>query len=138
MEASQTQAPNLVEVVKNYLLSIVEEVPGIKALVLDGETTRIVSLACQKSVLLSHEVFLIETIENFSGKQFPYMKAICLLRTTEDNKKLLCQLIKNSTFAEFYLYFTSIPYSMSSQSLMQEIAQSDEHSLVKCVQVWPS
>ena len=133
MEAAPT---NMIEIVKSYILSVLDEVPGIKALILDSETTNIVSLVCPKSILLSREVFLIETIENLHDQSMQYMKGVFLLRATEENKNRLVKLLKVPIFSEYYLYFTNVPYSMSPQTLLQDLAAVDEKSLVKVVQVF--
>lgn len=135
MEATSIQPMNAVDIGKTYILSVIEEVPGIKALVLDAETTSIVSLVCPKSILLSSEVFLIETINNLQSKNLQFMKGIFFLRATEDNKTLLCKMLKNPQFSEYYIYFTNIPYSMSTQTTLHDLAQADEKSVVKIVKV---
>ncbi len=126
---------NLVDVVKTYISTILDEITGIKALILDTETTNIVSLVCPKSVLLSKEVFLIETIENLPDHKMDYMKGVFLLRATEENKNRLIKLLKAPIFSEYYLYFTNIPHSVTPQAMLQDLAVVDEKSVVKSVQV---
>ena len=126
---------NIVEISKSYVLSLLDEIPGIKALILDSETTNIVSLVCPKSMLLSREVFLIETIENIPDHGLQYMKGVFLLRATEENKNRLLKLLKSPVFSEYYLYFTNVPFTISPQTILQELAIVDEKSVVKSVQV---
>ena len=126
--------PNIVNITKTYITTIFEEVPGIKALILDAETINIVSLIYPKSLMLSHEVFYIETIANLPESSMPYMKAIFLLRATEENKAYLVKQLKSPIFSEYYIYFTNIPVGLNSQSMLQELASNDEKSIVKTVQ----
>lgn len=130
MEAKQS----IVDVVKTYINTILDEVPGIKALILDTETMNIVSLLFPKSVMLSREVFLMELVSNLPETPMPYMKAIFLLRATELNRINLIKLLKAPIFSEYYFYFTNIPVGFSMQSMLQELATNDEKSVVKSVQ----
>eukprot|EP01022_Parablepharisma_sp_SALTPOND_P020387 TRINITY_DN370_c3_g1_i1.p1 TRINITY_DN370_c3_g1~~TRINITY_DN370_c3_g1_i1.p1 ORF type:complete len:880 (+),score=79.34 TRINITY_DN370_c3_g1_i1:3525-6164(+) len=130
MEARQS----IIDIVKSYIISILDEVSGIKALVLDAETTNIVSLVCPKSTLLSYEVFLIEKITQLPDYQMPYMKGIFLLRATEENKAHLLRLMKSPIFSEYYFYFTNIPVGLNPQAMLQDLATTDEKSVVKVVQ----
>ena len=125
---------SVIEIVKSYMTSILDDVPGIKALILDAETTNIVSLVCPKSTLLSREVFLIETISNVPSHPMPYMKGVFLLRANEENKARIIALLKSPVFSEYYLYFTNIPAGMNPQAMLQDLAAVDEKSVVKVVQ----
>ena len=55
---------NLVEAVRLYIRRITKEVPGMKALLLDKETTRIISSIYTVSELLTEEIYLVDLIEN--------------------------------------------------------------------------
>lgn len=125
---------SIIDIIKTYINAILDEVPGIKALILDSETMNIVSLLFPKSVLLSREVFLIELIKNLTNYSIPYMKGIFLLRATEPNKALLANLLKFPVFSEYYIYFTNIPVGITTQNMLQDLASSDEKSVVKIVQ----
>jgi len=128
------ESTNIIEIMKSYITSILDDVSGIKALILDTETKDIVSLICPKSMLLSREVFLIETIANLPDHPMPYMKGIFLLRANEENKTHMVRLLKSPIFSEYYLYFTNIPTGLNPQTMIQELATQDEKSIVKVVQ----
>jgi hypothetical protein len=54
---------DVVKAVKTYLLRLIQEVSGMKVLLLDAHTTPIVSLAMTQTELLAHEVYLTDRID---------------------------------------------------------------------------
>ena len=53
--------------------------PHLQVLLLDAETTKIVSTVYSQSEILGHEVYLVECLGNDSGEQLAYMKASWML-----------------------------------------------------------
>jgi vacuolar protein sorting-associated protein 45 len=125
---------SIIDVVKSYINTILDSVSGIKALILDTETMNVVSLLFPKSVMLAHEVFLMELITNLPEYPMPYMKGIFLLRATKMNKTHLIKHLQIPKFSEYHLYFTNIPVEMQMQSILQELAANDAKSVVRSVQ----
>ena len=54
---------DVVKAVKTYLLRLIQEVSGMKVLLLDAHTPPIVSLAMTQTELLAHEVYLTDRID---------------------------------------------------------------------------
>lgn len=54
---------SVVLLLRFYLDKMLKEVPGMKVLILDADTTQIVSTVYSQSEILEHEVFLVETLE---------------------------------------------------------------------------
>ncbi len=52
---SKDSYPNFVQAVRNYTTKMVTCCPGPKALIMDEETVRVVSVAFSRSELLKHE-----------------------------------------------------------------------------------
>jgi len=64
---------------------MLQEVKGMKALILDKETTSIIALIISQSQILKKNVYLIETIENMSQEKMMHLNVIFFVRPTEEN-----------------------------------------------------
>lgn len=73
---------DLVGLVQAYILRALEEAgPGMKVMLLDAETTPIVSLAFAQSALMRQEVFLFERVQEApSQEDLRHLKCIAILR----------------------------------------------------------
>ncbi|GAA5869434.1 hypothetical protein JCM3774_001451 [Rhodotorula dairenensis] len=144
--------------VQAYVDKAITQTRGIKVLLLDQDTTPIVSLATTQSHLLSHEVYLTDRIDNparhalpsaststapgstgaayppASGQRgierLPHLKCVCLLRPTQDSIEACERELKQGRFGSYFLYFTNV----LSKSQIERLAEADEHELVKEVQ----
>ena len=61
-------------VVRYYIEKMLKEVTGMTALLLDSETTRIVSTVYSQSEILEHEVYLVEKLDSDPGEQLLHLK----------------------------------------------------------------
>jgi vacuolar protein sorting-associated protein 45 len=73
--AGKAAQADLVEVVRNYVDKMLKEVPGMKVLLLDAETTRVVSTVFSQSEILEQEVYLVERLDADKGDQLFHLKA---------------------------------------------------------------
>ena len=73
---------DVVAAVQAYILKAIEEAgPGMKVMLLDSETTPILSLAFAQSALMRQEVFLFERLQNQpSQEDMRHLKCIAILR----------------------------------------------------------
>ena len=105
---------NLYKIVEDYFERMLEEVPGMKCLVLDRETMGtisiyslhlkfpgIISLICSQSQILKKNVYLIETMEKASTEKLLHLSVIYFIRPSEDNLYKLANEIKNPRFREY-------------------------------------
>ena len=67
-------AVDLAAVVRGYVERMLREVPGMKALLLDAETTQIVSTVYSQSEILEQEVYLVERLDAESNDQLLHLK----------------------------------------------------------------
>ncbi|KAM3139618.1 hypothetical protein pb186bvf_008263 [Paramecium bursaria] len=109
---------------------ILQEVSGIKCLILDQETTGIVSLIYSQSQILKKDVYLIEKIELQNKTKLQHMKVIYLLRPTQENQKFLIEELKNNRFSEYYIYFTNTINNL----FIEQLAEADKNDIVKQLQ----
>lgn len=65
---------DLVKILRAYVLQMVEEVQGYKALVLDKETMRIVSTLYGRTELADHSVVHIERLDTAGGEGKEHME----------------------------------------------------------------
>ncbi|KAL7442342.1 hypothetical protein ACHAXH_006673 [Discostella pseudostelligera] len=127
---------------------------GMKVLLLDGNTTQILSCVSTQSEILSREVYLVSRLDdparsggvsggsnNFGSNSHSlalheesthigHMKAVCFLRPTEINVGLLVKELSNPTFAEYHIFFSGIV----PPPLLQLLAENDGQERVRQVQ----
>ncbi|GAA5985420.1 hypothetical protein JCM10908_006968 [Rhodotorula pacifica] len=145
--------------VQAYVDKAITQTRGIKVLLLDQDTTPIVSLATTQSHLLSHEVYLTDRIDNparhalpsastFSTaaggaayppaagggqrgiERLPHLKCVCLLRPTQDSIEACERELRQGRFGSYFLYFTNV----LNKRQIERLAEADEHELVREVQ----
>uniref|UniRef100_A0A8C1RVG4 Uncharacterized protein n=1 Tax=Cyprinus carpio TaxID=7962 RepID=A0A8C1RVG4_CYPCA len=75
---------NVTLAVKQYISKMIESSgPGMKVLLMDKETTSIVSVVYTQSEILQKEVYLFERIDSQNRDNMKHLKAICFLRPTK-------------------------------------------------------
>ncbi|KAK0532023.1 vacuolar protein sorting-associated protein 45 [Tilletia horrida] len=116
--------------VGGYIERIVSEVAGIKVLILDADTTPIISTAFTQSALLAHEVYLTDRIDNQARDRMRHLKCCCFLRPSAESIAALVDELRMPKYASYYLYFTNI----LKKSDIERLAEADEHEVVKEVQ----
>jgi Sec1 family len=65
--------------------------------------TPIVSLASTQSILLSHQVYLTDRIDNNNRERMAHMKCVCFLQNSEDSLGALEAELKEPKYGEYYL-----------------------------------
>ena len=65
--------------------------------------TPIVSLASTQSILLSHQVYLTDRIDNNKRERMAHMKCVCFLQNSEDSLGALEAELKEPKYGEYYL-----------------------------------
>lgn len=120
---------------KAYINKIIEESePGMKVLMMDKETTSIISMICSQSEIQQKEVYLIERIADSQNQHnttaLRYLKCLVFLRPTSDNIKLLCYELTRPKYGAYYIYFSNI----IAKADIKVLAEHDEQEVVKEVQ----
>ena len=116
-------------VMQSYILKLLEEAgPGMKVLLLDGETTPGVSLAFAQSALMRQEVFLFERLRpNVVWEDMRYLKCICILRPDPATISQLCSELGRPRYQSYYVYFTNI----LPRAAVKQLAEADMQEVVK-------
>lgn len=68
---------DLVVILRYYIEKMLKDVNGMKVLVLDADTTQIVSTAYSQSEILEHEVYLVDRIDSDSAEPLQHLKVEC-------------------------------------------------------------
>ncbi|KAG0500044.1 hypothetical protein HPP92_000116 [Vanilla planifolia] len=120
----------LISVVREYIGRMLQDISGMKVLILDSQTVSIVSVAYSQSELLQKEVFLVELVDSMSKESMRHLKAVFFLRPTSENIQNLTASISHSRFGEYHLFFSNI----LKVTQIQVLADSDEQEVVQQVQ----
>ncbi|XP_078527514.1 vacuolar protein sorting-associated protein 45 [Lissotriton helveticus] len=122
---------NVVLAVKQYVSKMIEESgPGMKVLLMDKETTGIVSMVYTQSEILQKEVYLFERIDSMNRDVMKHLRAICFLRPTKENVDFLIQELRRPKYCVYFIYFTNV----ISKSDVKSLAEADEQEVVAEVQ----
>uniref|UniRef100_A0A8C3XTW9 Vacuolar protein sorting-associated protein 45 n=1 Tax=Chelydra serpentina TaxID=8475 RepID=A0A8C3XTW9_CHESE len=122
---------NVVFAVKQYVSKMIEDSgPGMKVLLMDKETTSIVSMVYTQSEILQKEVYLFERIDSLNRETMKHLKAICFLRPTKENVEYLIQELRRPKYSIYYIYFSNV----ISKSDVKSLAEADEQEVVAEVQ----
>lgn len=105
-----------------------ESGPGMKVLLMDKQTTSIVSLLYSQSEILMKEVYLFERIDaNVRNEGLKHLKCIVFLRPTKENVEFLCNELRYPKYGIYYIYFSNI----IAKADIKLLAESDEQEVVK-------
>uniref|UniRef100_A0A672JUD0 Vacuolar protein sorting-associated protein 45 n=1 Tax=Sinocyclocheilus grahami TaxID=75366 RepID=A0A672JUD0_SINGR len=122
---------NVTLAVKQYISKMIESSgPGMKVLLMDKETTSIVSVVYTQSEILQKEVYLFERIDSKNRDNMKHLKAICFLRPTKENVEHLIQELRRPKYSVYFIYFSNV----ISKSEIKSLAEADEQEVVAEVQ----
>uniref|UniRef100_A0A8P4KMR9 Vacuolar protein sorting-associated protein 45 n=1 Tax=Dicentrarchus labrax TaxID=13489 RepID=A0A8P4KMR9_DICLA len=122
---------NVTLAVKQYISKMIESSgPGMKVLLMDRETTSIVSVVYTQSEILQKEVYLFERIDSQNRDNMKHLKAICFLRPTKENVEHLIQELRRPKYSVYFIYFSNV----ISKSEIKALAEADEQEVVAEVQ----
>ncbi|GLU12770.1 hypothetical protein SLE2022_294290 [Rubroshorea leprosula] len=122
----------LVSAVRDYINRMLQDISGMKVLILDSQTVSIVSVVYSQSDLLQKEVFLVELVDSISKSKasMSHLKAVYFIRPTSENINHLRHQLSNARFGEYHLFFSN----MLKDTQIHILADSDEQEIVQQVQ----
>ncbi|XP_041972438.1 vacuolar protein sorting-associated protein 45 [Aricia agestis] len=123
---------NVIQAIKMYIIKMTEESgPGMKVILMDKETTSIVSMVFSQSEILQKEVYLFERIDNHTKwDNLKHMKCIAFLRPTSENIALLSRELKCPKYGVYFIYFSNV----IAKADVKTLAECDEQESVREVQ----
>ena len=100
LEIGRIVQMDCLKAVREYILSLIEKSgkDQIKTLILDAETTKIVSMAFSQSDLLKHEVYLFERLDGSARSNMSQVVAIVFVRPTQENFGLLIKELRSPAY----------------------------------------
>ncbi|CAN0928585.1 Vacuolar protein sorting-associated protein 45 homolog [Linum grandiflorum] len=122
----------VVSAARDYINRMLQDISGMKVLILDSQTVSIVSVVYSQSDLLQKEVFLVEMVDTISKSKesMTHLKAVCFLRPTSENIQYLRRQLASTRFGEYHLFFSN----MLKDTQIHILADSDEQEVVQQVQ----
>ena len=102
---------------------------GMKALLLDSTTTKIVSMVYSQSQVLEQEVYLVEQVGK-EHEDMRHLKAVVFIQPTESNVILLINELKRPKFGEYHIFFSNTV----SHDILKRLGTADDQELVRQVQ----
>eukprot|EP00760_Papus_ankaliazontas_P038391 PhM_4_TR9113/c0_g1_i1/m.30757/K12479/VPS45; vacuolar protein sorting-associated protein 45 len=128
---SSSATLNVAAAHRGYIEKMTTEVQGLKVLLLDADTSAMVSMVYTQSEIIGNEVYLIESIDKVEDRQeMPHLKCVTYLRPTEDNVAAVCRELRRPNYGEYHLYFTNI----LTRDQIRLMAEADEKEVVKHVE----
>ncbi|KAJ1020119.1 hypothetical protein NDA16_004399 [Ustilago loliicola] len=121
---------DVAKAVSAYIQRMITEVAGIKVLLLDQDTTPIISTSFTQSSLLSHEVYLTDRVDNANRDRMRHLNCIALVRPTPQSISALTSELRQPKYKSYWLYFTNV---LQKQDI-ELLAEADEHEVVKEIQ----
>ena len=122
---------NVILAIKQYISKMVEDSgPGMKVLLMDKDTTSIVSMVYAQSEILQKEVYLFERLDSAGRETMKHLKCIAFVRPTKENVELLAQELRMSKYGLYYIYFSNV---ISKQDV-KVLAEADDQEVVREVQ----
>ncbi|ORX43460.1 Sec1-like protein [Hesseltinella vesiculosa] len=121
---------DVIKSVQHYVDKMIDDVPGMKALLLDTETTPIVSLVYTQSTLLTKECYLIDRIDNRNRDKMKHLKCICFLRPTRESIQYLMEELRDPAYGDYYIYFSNTVQKID----IERLAEVDEQEAVRELQ----
>ena len=94
---------DVVRAVQNYIDKMIKDVPGMKVLLLDSETTAVISSVFPQSYLLEHEVYLTSYLSQLERDKLASLKCICFVRPSALTLEQLVQELKQPKYSEYYI-----------------------------------
>ncbi|KAK4600963.1 hypothetical protein RGQ29_010516 [Quercus rubra] len=122
----------LVSAVRDYINRMLQDISGMKVLILDSHTVSVVSVGYSQSELLQKEVFLVELVDSVSKSKesMSHLKAVYFLRPTSENIQHLRRQLASPRFGEYHLFFSNI----LKDTQIHNLADSDEQEVVQQIQ----
>ncbi|KAK9448824.1 Sec1-like protein [Limtongia smithiae] len=101
----------------------------MKILLLDAETTPILSMISTQSLLLKNEVYLTDRLDKPNRERMRHLKCIIFVRPTTENIQLIVDELHDPKHGEYDLFFSNVV----KKSALERMAEADDYEAVKSV-----
>lgn len=121
---------DLVDILRNYVERMLRDVRGMKVLLLDAETTKIVSAVYSQSEILEHEVYLVQRLDAEDSEQLLHMK----VRIKFDLCEPYCRSVSKERAPERAPVFVQQPVPQcASETAIERVAMQQAGKCVCCI-----
>jgi len=120
---------NVIKAVRNYVDKMLDEVQGMKIMLLDNQTTGMISIVYSQTEVLQKEVFLVDKLEKEGREKLPHLKAVVFIKPSEKSIHYLIEELRTPRYKEYYIFFNNVTRDI----LIQKLAEADFKSLVNGV-----
>eukprot|EP00946_MAST-07B_sp_MAST-7B-sp1_P004100 g4100.t1 len=130
--AGATASPpySVIEAQRRYVERMLNDVDGMKMLLLDGQTTQMLAMIFSQTEVLQNQVFLTEKLAASRTERMMHLKGVVYVRPTDENLRLLAKELKDPKYSEYHIFFSNI---LGSDKL-RALARADEHEVIASVQ----
>eukprot|EP01132_Coremiostelium_polycephalum_P000849 gene849-1058_t len=128
---------NVISAIQEYIKRMLNNIQGMKVLILDKETAGIISMVYSQSEILQKEVFLFEMIDNKSSEKMLHMKGVFFIRPSRDNIDTIVDQLKDPKYSKYHIFFTNTldkDFKSRNYRFLDDIARADEQDAVAEVQ----
>lgn len=127
---------NVFKSLQEYVTKILS-VSGMKVLLLDQETTGMVSMVYSQSEIIAKQVFLVArcdtekaVTEGKANARMDHLKAVIYMRPTRESISAIKKELRDPTYKEYHLFFSN----MLTSDQLKQLAEADRHDLIRQVQ----
>ncbi|KAK9468957.1 Sec1-like protein [Lipomyces arxii] len=129
-KASQTYVDRLLDFKPTASSGVYESTSGkMKILLLDAETTSIISMISTQSLLLKNEVYLTDRLDNANRERMRHLRCLIFVRPTNDAIQAIVDELREPKYGEYELYFSNVV----KKSALERMAEADDYEAVKTV-----
>jgi len=119
-----------IQSIRFYITKMFDEVKGYKILLLDEETTKIVSVCYSLTESYKEGTLLNGLLKDHKNRQvLKDVSCVCFIRPTIDNIHELKVELTNPKYQEYHIFFSNI----ISSDLLESVASADQREVVKSV-----
>eukprot|EP00662_Eupelagonemidae_sp_cell21_P050173 gene50173-62385_t len=103
---------------------------GLKILLIDEDTSKMLSCVYSFNEILQKDLYLIERLKNDQRTRQGHLKAVVFVRPTQENIDLLRTELQSPLYGEYYLFFSNV----LEPRHLEQLAARDTHEVVKKVE----
>jgi len=121
---------NVIKAARDYIGKMCDEVSGMKVLLLDAQTTTIVSMVYSQTEILQKEVFLVDRLDKKGREKLQHLKAVVFVRPTIESVQALVDELRDPRYKEYHIFFNNIARTV----YIERLAEADQQAVVIQVQ----
>ena len=118
---------SLPDIQRDYLTKVFKSIEGLKAMIMDQNSSDLISVNFLQSEGFELEVFLFEDIKSVRTEKLPFVSAVYFVNATLDNLKRIFAELKDPNFKDYHFFFMSD----ISDDVIRNMAELDRQNLIK-------